>query len=299
MSKRKKVNKLKVILAIFVFIVFFMTVTGLGKFVYDTIKNGYLTSKKFYFTSDLLTSLGINTYNYEDWDGEGTYEIEFELYSQNNNLQQFTEDLNYTLMLDYDHEKIQCSLSSVDFSVAESASGTIDTYQDRVIPVATHTQKVKIYVQQKDGANLEIDNEIPLKITAYTTEPYRKSLSATFDLKIAEVSYVLEDKGAGSPFVILNIRNISEKKSEMTIELADSVVRSSKERALRLDITDSLYRESKEIGVDDDGHVNKFVFDMDPETSRDIKLYKKSIWNNELSAEDASNALKITRKEIE
>ena len=63
MSRRKKINKLKVAIVVFALLVFFMSVTGLGRFNYNAVRDRYLSSKKFYFTSDLLAPTG-TTYEY-------------------------------------------------------------------------------------------------------------------------------------------------------------------------------------------------------------------------------------------
>ena len=79
-QRRQKINKLKVAIAICIIVAFFMHITGLGVFMYNSIRDRYLASKNFYFTSDLLTTTN-EEYTYENWDGYGLYKIEIDLFN--------------------------------------------------------------------------------------------------------------------------------------------------------------------------------------------------------------------------
>ena len=65
MSRRKKINKVKVAIVVFALLVFFMSVTGLGRFVYNAARDRYLSSKKFYFSSDFQKNAKHITYNFK------------------------------------------------------------------------------------------------------------------------------------------------------------------------------------------------------------------------------------------
>lgn len=98
MVKRKsgrKLNKVKVAIVAFITIML-IAIASFGRYVYNNIKEAYFTSKEFYFTSDLLT-LDNATYQYEDWGGVDTYEINFDLYSYANTLLRLDYDLDYSV----------------------------------------------------------------------------------------------------------------------------------------------------------------------------------------------------------
>ena len=98
MSKRnngKKLNIVKVSVCIFL-IVLIIAIGVFGRYVYNGIREAYITSKAFYFTSDLLT-LNNATYQYENWGGVDAYEINFDLYSYANALLRLNYDLEYSV----------------------------------------------------------------------------------------------------------------------------------------------------------------------------------------------------------
>lgn len=94
-KKERKLNKVKVIVSVFL-IVMTIAVAVFGRYVYNTIREAYFTSRAFYFTSDLLT-LDNATYQYENWGGVDAYEINFDLYSYANSLLRSEYDLNYNV----------------------------------------------------------------------------------------------------------------------------------------------------------------------------------------------------------
>ena len=95
-AKTRKLNKVKLVITLFVIIVLVITCSVFGRYVYYQAREAYFTSKAFYFTSDLLT-LDNATYQYENWGGVDNYEINFDLYSYQNTLLRLDYDLEYTL----------------------------------------------------------------------------------------------------------------------------------------------------------------------------------------------------------
>ena len=292
MSKKRKLNKFKIAILLVILIMFFMTISGYGRFVYNNITDRYLASKKFYFTSNLLTTR-CDKYGYENWDGEGIYEIDIEICSQNNDMERYSADLKYTVMIDYDDTDILCSLDYNDFK--ESTGGyTLDVYEDLVIPVETHSDKLALYVKAAvdpetgETKKLELGESHDIKVTAYTTEPYKKTLSAIFTFKIHEVSYNVRD-GVNWPFIILNVRNTSNLVTDLRIEFDEKIV--------RLDMNDSVYVENADrVEVDEKGVVTAITFEMKKETSRNIKFYKTSDDNPMIIEDyDLSKIFKTTK----
>lgn len=314
MSKRK-INKFKVFIVLIAFILFFMTVSGLGRFVYNTVKEGYLSSRKFYFTSNLLTTNG-KTYSYENWDGEGVYVIDIDLFSQNNDLEQFDDDLPYTLVINYDDTDILCTPFQNKYK--ESTKGQVmDVYSytdevfgnDFIIPKETHHDQVRLYIKpniDENGEDVKLDlgKEHKITVTAYTTNPYRKKLMAEFKFAINEVSYYIEDH-IDQPYVIFNVRNVSNFPTNITVKFDNSI--------LRVDMNDTLlatyaneplgwrpqYDTLKKVTLDDKGYVTEFTFVMEEETSRDIKFYKTSDSNPLIEQHELSNIFTVVKEETE
>ena len=291
MSKKRKLNKFKISILLVVLIMFFMTISGYGRFVYNNITDRYLASKKFYFTSNLLTP-NCDKYGYENWDGDGVYEIVVEMCSQNNDMERYSEDLEYTVLIDYDDTDIICSLDPNNFK--ESTGGyTLDVYEDLKIPVETHSDKLSIYVKAAidpetgETKKLKLGESHDIKVTAYTTEPYKKTISAIFTFKIHEVSFNVTD-GINWNYVILNVRNTSNVKTDLRIDFDKDMV--------RLDINDSVYVENTDrVEVDGKGIVESVTFEMNKETSRNIKFYKTSDDNPMITDYDLSKIFKITK----
>ena len=272
MSKKRKINKFKIAILVVILIIFFMTISGYGRFVYNNITDRYFASKKFYFTSNLLTP-NCNKYNFDNWDGDGIYQIDIEICSQNNDLEKYDEDLEYKLLIDYDDSDIVCSLDYNEFK--ESTGGyTLDVYENLKIPVETNSNKFEIYVKPTidpetgETKKLKLGESYDIKVTAYTTEPYKKTISAILTLKINEVSYNIKD-GVNWPFVILTVRNSYDLVTDLRIEFDENVV--------RLDMNDSVYLENTDrVEIDENGVVTAITFEMQKETSRKIKFYKTS-----------------------
>ena len=89
-KKEKRIKKIVILCILLILISVF------GRYVYFQIREAYLTSKAFYFTSDLLT-IDNAEYQYENWGGVDNYEINFDLYSYANTLLRLDYDLEYAL----------------------------------------------------------------------------------------------------------------------------------------------------------------------------------------------------------
>ena len=95
---KAKINKKKVIICI-ILLITLITLPTFGRYIYNSARDLYLKSRNFSFSSDLLTTTG-RTYKYSNWSGVDDYELDFQLYSYENELSLFTyegEGLQYTL----------------------------------------------------------------------------------------------------------------------------------------------------------------------------------------------------------
>ncbi len=94
-KEKRKINKVKIVILFFV-VFLLMTITVFGRYIYNSIRDRYLTSRSFYFTSNLLT-INKPTYDYSNWGGRDTTEINLDLYSYENELLKMDYDLEYSL----------------------------------------------------------------------------------------------------------------------------------------------------------------------------------------------------------
>lgn len=302
MSRKKQINKFKVAIVVFALLVFFMSVTGLGRFTYNAVRDRYLSSKKFYFSSDLLVPNGA-TYEYANWDGIGIYEIDINMLSKNNDLERYDGDLKYSVKLDYNNSNIECSLKYNDFSLATGneyyrEEEFVDNRQ--TIDGTNNENKLVVYVRPKEDKVLEIDQEYTIKVTAYTSEPYRKTIEGTFKVKITDVAFEIEPDQADVPYVVMNVRNTRDYDSNVTINLKDTSL-------LRFDMASRAVYEADndsdattEIVTDSNGIATSITFKMPKETSEDIRFYKTSSTNEKitLTYADWKNIFSIEREKI-
>lgn len=276
MSRRKKINKFKVAIAIFALIVFFLSVTGLGKFVYNAARDRYLSSKKFYFESDLLSTSEITT-TYQNWDGLGIYEVNVNMYSKKNNLERYEGELKYSVTLTYNSNYILCALEPDEFDNHEGGSVTDRYTEDEgralTIPVS-NDGNFTIYVKASGKSAMETIKEKPdtngynIYVTAYTSEPYTKTLKGKINLKITDIDYDAIDQ-VDVPYVILNVSNKRSHNADVTVKLSDTGGTSK----LRFDMTDNAYIKSIETDPTS-GIIKSVTFEMEKESSKNIKFYK-------------------------
>ena len=343
----RKLNKFKVTVAIVIIVLFVLTVTGFGRFLYNSVRDRYLASKNFYFTSNLLTDSN-KEYEYENWDGYGIYKIEIDLYSKGNDLQvpkelnyeaaeltntydnttqidtvdrevgteaeysEVTDDLDYNIYLEFP-KALECAIDNntgvgyeYDFSgaFADPDTDLTDTESSSVatgkIKVADNrTGKVTIFVQARTGTSLPRTDDFEdyyVKVIAYTKEPYRKSLSATFKFKITDLSYEIEDAN-GRDYAIVNIRNANDVPSDVTLSINNL-------NSYAIDLNDNwipVEDDAATAGVnsayitDASGEpklAKKVTFRMERDSSTKIRIYKGND-NGTLNP----NSITVTRKE--
>ncbi len=302
MSRRKKINKFKVAIVVFALLVFFMSVTGLGRFTYNAVRDRYLSSKKFYFSSDLLVPNGAE-YIYSNWDGIGIYEIDINMLSKNNDLERYVGDLKYSVKLDYNNTNIECSLDYNDFSLATGNEYyTEEEYDDnrQTIDGSNNENKLVVYVRPKENKVLEIGQEYTIKVTAYTSEPYKKTIEGTFKINVSDVAFEIEPDQADVPYVVMNVRNTRDYDSNVTITLNDTSL-------LRFDMASRAAYEAlndsdvtTKVDTDSYGIVTALTFKMPKETSEDIKFYKASPTNEKitLTYEEWQDKISIKREKI-
>ncbi len=262
-KSKKKLNKVKVI--IFFILPLLVTVSVFGRYVYNTLKEKYVTSKAFYFTSNLLQTNNPK-YNYASWGGGSITQFTVELYSYENELLKMEYDLNYTLTCESLSDKVTCSIDSNSASGPKEINGVIpavlnDTASNKMVHV--------IYVIP--NTDLELGEKVSVKVTAVTNDVYEKSISAEFSFTITaqESEYEIEDS-IGSKYATLLIRNTTNSNSDVILQFDPKVI--------SLDMNDDIYinRISVEtVPINGSPFINSIRFNLQAESSRRIKFYKK------------------------
>ena len=258
MEKQKKLNKLKVSIIV-ILIVLAITATVFGRYIYNSVREAYLTARQFYFSSNILTVNG-SEYQYEDWGGLDVYEIPIELYSYNNALSKLNYDLDYSVTCTTDSDKIKCTVNSSDSSATSTGTGTI--------PATTNTSIVTIFVTPL--TTLSENETVTLEVTASTSVPYQKTISCEFTLKVKNqggVTYSIEDV-VNRDYALLKLINTEEVATQVTLEFDPSV--------LRIDMNDESYvnRVVANDEIDENGYLETLTFSISGETIETVKFYK-------------------------
>ena len=85
---KAKINIKKLIICI-ILLISIMIMPTLSRYVYNNVRDIYLKSQNFSFSSNLLTTMG-KTYKYANWSGVNEYELDIDLYSYENEQSLFT-----------------------------------------------------------------------------------------------------------------------------------------------------------------------------------------------------------------
>ena len=261
---KTKLNIKKIIICV-ILIMSFLTMPVFARFVYNNVRDVYLKSQNFSFSSNLLTNMG-KTYRFSNWSGIENYEIDLQLYSYENELSFFTYEgtgLQYTL---------KCEVSDPTKASAHIETIDGDSEEPGVIPNLTNVKDVKIYI--KPLQTLQVGETISVTITASTTEPYKKQIQATFNIRISEqqLTYSIEDSST-SVYATLKILNADNRAKSLTLSFDPSKV--------IIDTTNECFENRTNPGsegtqvVDDITYINSFTFNIEPEDVKHIRFYKR------------------------
>ncbi len=263
MKKHKKINKVKVAITIFI-IVFLISMSVFGRYIYNTTREAYFTSKKFYFTSNLLT-LDNQKYTYEDWGGIDVYETSVELYSYANKFLRLDYDLNYEISCEsLSPSKIKCTLNDADGPT--STTGVIYAKTDGR---ENNISRIGIYITPLTQINK--GEVVTFALKASTNEPYKKEISCEISLKVKQQttnSYKIEDV-SGRNYAVLEIVNAQNTALQYTLTFDPKV--------LRVDTNDEVCINKisgSSTTINGTQYLNKIVFNMDKESAKNIKFYK-------------------------
>lgn len=263
MKEHTKINKVKVAITIFI-IVLLISISVFGRYIYNNTREAYFTSKKFYFTSNLLT-LDNQKYTYEDWGGIDVYETSVDLYSYANKFLRLDYDLNYEISCEsLSPSKIKCTLNDVDGPT--STTGVIYAKTDGR---ENNASRIGIYITPLTQINKgEI---VTFALKASTKEPYQKEISCEISLKVKQQttnSYKIEDV-PNRNYAILQIVNAQNTALQYTLTFDP--------RVLRIDTNDEACINKisgSTTTISGTQYLNKIVFNMDGESAKNIKFYK-------------------------
>lgn len=263
--KNRKINKVKVSIVLIILLILLMNLTGFGRFIYNSIKDRYLSSQSFYFTSNLL-DVNNAQLTYNNWTGTDVYKLDIALYSYENELLRLDEDLDYTITCSTTSTKIDCRIGS-QADGGTTATGTIEA---KINNIANNEKVISIYLVPKDGVEFDVGEKVVVTVRAFTTEPYAKTISAdfTFDITTIGADYQIEDI-AYRNYVLVKLKNTEPVDSSVTLKFDPDVV--------RLDMNDEAYLnnlgyETENIGGHD--YITEITFLMAEESSKNIKFYK-------------------------
>ena len=258
--RNRKINKIKVSITLIIILILLIHITGFGRYIYSNLKDRYLTSKAFYFSSDLLQENGA-TYEYRNWGGTSLYKIDIDLYSFENELLKYDEDLEYKVRATTTSTKVNCAIGST--TGTSTSSGTIYLSEN-------NTEHVSIFISPKTGQQLVQGDSVTITVTAYTEKPYAKTISADF---------VFEIKAEGAEFEIDDDEYLSYAtlKLNNTLDINTNVVLKFDPNIVRLDMNDEIY--SNNLGVvtekiNGSNYINQIQFIIPRESSKNIKFYK-------------------------
>lgn len=292
MKKKKKARKIKKkhIIIISIAIIVLSITFSYGRFIYNGLRNYYLSTKSFYFNSDKMSD-NESYYQLDNWSGVEPVTITFNMDSKKNNLVASPDNISY----DIDFE---CS-SNVD-CVASKESGLIMN--------GTHTDSFTITMTP--NVTLYEGDFIELEVSASATSPYTKTISGRFKINVGEIglSYEIIDE-PGRAYLDFNITNTLDYYKVLTafgdhnvndkIEISEYLALQPEDKRkcasavitlsfspnlLRLDMTNEAFLQAitNTTSVMSDGYdyLNSVTFGVEALSSTSVRFYKLNTNNN-------------------
>ena len=285
MNKRKKI----IILFIFISISFSLAIFSFAKYTSSYVKGYYLKSKGFYFESNELK----NDKNITNllWDG-GAVSFALKNYSSENLITD--SDIRYTLTCEILTENINatCTINDSNNStsnlVLSSNAACVNNKDETDVSSYNKTECevdgynwVKQKVSQNNYFNVTFSNqndqnkEIDVKITATSTSPYRKSISAIFKLQ----------KNTRSSGEIIDTNKVFSNYNELILTntyLQNKCLQISFDSSNRILDVSSV---TTNLSYDNNDYVNSFKININANSSLKIKFFKRNS-NSNLSLND-------------
>ena len=261
---------------------FILTITY-GRYIYNGIRNYYLSTKSFYFNSDKLTEEGA-FYQLDNWSGVEPVEIKFNMDSKKNNGLASSLNIEYTIT-------IECSTNVT--CVSTKSSGLL----------MNGVNTDNFTVTMTPNTTLSNNDQIWLKIKTNATSPYTKELSGHFVINVGEIglSYEIKDT-MHSPYLDFNITNTIDyykvyeafdgHAQGTKMEISEYMALTSNQEKcgasritltfnpndFRLDMTNEAYsrmvRSTTTTLSDGYAYLNSITFNMDAVSSASVRFFK-------------------------
>lgn len=292
---RKIPKNVKVIVIIFILLLFIPLSITLGRYVYNKILNFYFETQNFYFESDKLKQDGAD-YSLDYWNGVDPYDIVINLNSYKNNALKSTTDIDYKVSYECP-DKVTCNFDKEKGTIYSSSNN--DSVNFTITPTSSF----------KNGESVSV------KVVASSTSPYEKTLSATFTLTVGTygLSHEISDN-SGDVYLEVKVTNSLESYKvkqafdsysvgdSISIDTYNELSSTNKSKCVSASITLSFDTNVVYINnnsttflngydivtqkINGYDYVNKFTFDMDASTSSSVKLYKKDPSKDYSSSDD-------------
>lgn len=285
----KKFKKKKYYIILGIVLLLSLVTVSFGRYIYNDIRNFYLSTKSFYFNSDKLT-VNRRIYQIDNWSAVDPYPVTINLNNRKNNYIRAKSDINYTVSY-VCSSNVTCSINSTGGVL--SSNGEDANFTAIVTPNGTY----------RDG------EEAFIEITVHSTYPYKKTMSGRFILKVGKtgITYAIDDV-VGRPYFNFNITNTLDyylvKQAFGSYSVGSRIDRntyinlaeSDKGKCLSaeitltfdptvtiLDMTNTVYLKAKRYTTTSVGgydYINSITFDMDSESSEVVKFYKANVNEN-------------------
>lgn len=306
MKKILKNKKLLIIICLFLLVV----TKTFSRFVYNSINNFIMESQGFYFSSSVL-SVDNNEYKINNWDGVSSYYLNVDVKNRKNEYVFANTDVDYDITLECS-SNVTCSLSKESGTIKKGSEG--DSYIISMSPNSTI----------KEGEIVTINT------TATSTSPYKKKLSATYNIGIEKrgFSYKITDK-ENNKYLVLDLTNsityyeveeaflkykVGDKISVDTYKALEKenkakcysaiVTISFDPNLILLDMTDSNYKRrigNEEVQrINNSNYISGFKFKVGATSSEKIKFYKNDITKDyTYPVVNSSSIIKVSVKTVD
>lgn len=292
MKKKKVVKshiKKRFVIVIALLSLFLVSATY-GRYIYNGIKNYYLSTKNFYFNSDKLSEYGYY-HQLDNWSGVDPVVITFNMDSKKNN--------------------IVASPLNIEYSISYTCSSNVTCVASKNTGLIMNGNNTDSFTITLDpNTTLNGGDSIWLEVTTNATSPYTKTLTGRFTINVGEygLDYEIVDN-PGSPYLDFNITNTLDyykiyeafgdyqvgNKIEINEYLALSPENQKKCAAaritlsfdpslFRLDMTNEVYLNNVRTTTTNLGdgydYLNSVTFGMDALDSLSVRFYKLNTSNN-------------------
>lgn len=289
--KRKQIKlKKKHIIIISIILIVLSITFSYGRYIYNGLKNYYLSMKSFYFNSDKMSDNG-SYYQLDNWSGVEPVTITFNMDSKKNNLVASPDNITYDITY-------ECSTNVT--CVASKNTG--------IIMNGTHTDSFTITMTP--NITLYEGDYIELEVSASSTSPYTKTISGRFKINVGEIglSYEILDE-TGRAYLDFDITNTLDYYKVLTpfgnhnqndrIDISEYLSLSPENKrkcasavitlsfspsVLRLDMTNEAFLQaittSTSVMSDGYDYINSVTFGVEALSSTSVRFYKLNTNNN-------------------